>query len=210
MERSGLKKIKISGPAGSFDFFFRPGSRGDRGVVRQVFSQKDYDLSPFPQSESSDRFLKQVVAEGSPLIIDAGANIGASTMYFLQAFPGATVIAIEPHPENFQLLRMNTEHVNGVLLFEGGIDRNGNTLKISNPEAEDWGFRTEITSRKASDSTSSLEKSIQGISPEQILSMREISGSVPFLAKFDIEGAEADLFSPPLDWLDKFAILGKL
>ena len=41
------------------------------------------------------------------LIIDCGANAGFSTSYFLNRFPKAHVIAIEPDPANFKLLVRN-------------------------------------------------------------------------------------------------------
>lgn len=42
-----------------------------------------------------------------PMIIDAGAHIGLSTLYFKKLYPGARVIAIEPLPQNFELLQQN-------------------------------------------------------------------------------------------------------
>lgn len=42
------------------------------------------------------------------LIIDCGANAGYSTAYFLNRFPTARVIAVEPDPGNFEMLRKNT------------------------------------------------------------------------------------------------------
>ncbi len=38
-------------------------------------------------------------------IVDVGANIGTSTLEMLAAFPNATATAIEPHPDNYRLLR---------------------------------------------------------------------------------------------------------
>jgi FkbM family methyltransferase len=42
-------------------------------------------------------------------IVDAGANIGDTTVWYLNKFPDATVIAIEPHPGNFEMLKRNCE-----------------------------------------------------------------------------------------------------
>ncbi len=41
------------------------------------------------------------------LILDCGANAGYSSAYFLSRYPGATVIAVEPDPDNFELLQRN-------------------------------------------------------------------------------------------------------
>jgi FkbM family methyltransferase len=41
------------------------------------------------------------------VIVDAGANIGAASVFLLEAYPEATVIAIEPDPGNFDVLQRN-------------------------------------------------------------------------------------------------------
>ena len=43
----------------------------------------------------------------TPFIIDAGAHIGLSTLYFKQLFPAAKIISIEPNPRSFKLLERN-------------------------------------------------------------------------------------------------------
>ena len=41
------------------------------------------------------------------LILDCGANAGYSSAYFLSRYPQASLIAIEPDPDNFKLLERN-------------------------------------------------------------------------------------------------------
>lgn len=43
----------------------------------------------------------------APLIIDAGAHVGAATHYFKQHYPAARVLAIEANPVTFALLQQN-------------------------------------------------------------------------------------------------------
>lgn len=50
----------------------------------------------------------------TPVIIDAGAHIGLSTLYFKYLYPNAKIIAIEPNPETFALLEQN--------IFENQLD----------------------------------------------------------------------------------------
>ena len=47
--------------------------------------------------------------EAPRLIVDAGANVGYSSAYFLSRFPTAQIIALEPDPENAELCRRNLE-----------------------------------------------------------------------------------------------------
>lgn len=44
-----------------------------------------------------------------PRIVDAGAHIGMSTLYFKKLYPHAEVLAIEPDPRSAKLLRENIE-----------------------------------------------------------------------------------------------------
>src|SRR5262245_23676162 len=41
------------------------------------------------------------------LVVDCGANVGYSSAYFLSAHPNSRIIAIEPNPNNFEILRLN-------------------------------------------------------------------------------------------------------
>ena len=64
----------------------------------------------------------------APFIIDAGAHIGLSTLYFKMLYPSSRIIAIEPHPENFKILEKNIyeNQIEGVTLVQAALsDRSG-------------------------------------------------------------------------------------
>ena len=58
-----------------------------------------------------------------PIIIDCGANIGISVIYFKQFYPDSTVIAFEPDSSNFELLEKNVSafQFSGVSLFKKAV-----------------------------------------------------------------------------------------
>jgi len=59
----------------------------------------------------------------SPIIVDAGANIGLAVLFFKERYPDARVLAFEPNPSAFDCLRENVE-VNGleqVQLFNAAL-----------------------------------------------------------------------------------------
>jgi len=90
------------------DFFYRPDSVGDKGVIAQIFQQQDYNLARFPLHGKLLRYYHQQAANGLVnLIVDAGANIGAGTVYLHGHFPQAAILAIEPERGNVELLRKN-------------------------------------------------------------------------------------------------------
>lgn len=53
-------------------------------------------------------------------IIDAGANIGAASIFFANKYPKAKIIAVEPDASNYSLLRHNTKSL-GVICVKSGI-----------------------------------------------------------------------------------------
>lgn len=66
-------------------------------LFKEIFITRDY----FFESETK-----------SPKIIDCGANIGMSVLYFKFIFPNCSIIAFEPNPRAFYLLKKNIEQNN--------------------------------------------------------------------------------------------------
>lgn len=48
----------------------------------------------------------------APFIIDCGAHIGMSILYFKRCYPNAQILAFEPNPETFQVLEQNIKQNN--------------------------------------------------------------------------------------------------
>ena len=72
----------------------RPGT-SDLTIFNQIFVVREYE----PLNDM----------EAPRLIVDAGANVGYSSAYFLSCFPTAQVIALEPDPDNAEVCRRNLE-----------------------------------------------------------------------------------------------------
>lgn len=73
-------------------FHFRHGTT-DRYVIAEVLVREQY------------RCLLGIPEVGT--ILDAGANIGTASVYLLNAYPAARLIALEPDPGNFEVLCRN-------------------------------------------------------------------------------------------------------
>jgi FkbM family methyltransferase len=54
--------------------------------------------------------ITQTIQE-SPIIVDGGANIGMTSIYFHSRFPKATIYAFEPSPANIELLTHNLSNI---------------------------------------------------------------------------------------------------
>jgi FkbM family methyltransferase len=65
----------------------------------------------------------------TPVIIDCGANVGVSVIYFKQLYPNSTIIAFEPDQKVFNCLQKNlaANHIQNVELVQKAvwIDNNG-------------------------------------------------------------------------------------
>lgn len=162
----------------------------DARVVRQVFRAKEYDLDRFQQSAAVNARYAAIRASGkTPIIIDAGANMGASAVWFARQFPAARVIAIEPEPGNAAVCRRNTQALANVRLVEAGLGGAPGAVDMSSG-SEDWAFQT-------------TRAETGGVSLVTIpeLMAQEAEG-VLFIVKIDIEGFESDVFAANVGWID--------
>ncbi|MGC9999172.1 MAG: FkbM family methyltransferase [Bryobacteraceae bacterium] len=133
-------------------------------------------------------------------IIDLGANIGLSCLYFADRCPGAKIFALEPFPSNYKLLQINT-----AALLRAGVCR---TLQAAFWRDED----TNLTFRLPEENSSAavfLAPASETPAGERVrgLTMNSILAESGFdrvdLLKVDIEGAEADLFRGRNEWLHR-------
>ncbi len=184
--------VTLNAPGGERRFYHR-GTRADQNVLVQIFKNKDYTLQRLRRGAE----LHQLAgAMARPLIIDGGANIGASVCWFAFTFPTSHIVAFEPDPANFDLLRRNTEGLN-VELHHAAIGAADGRVRLVDPGQGEWGYRT----------SASAEGETPLISIGRTVAEKMEAGYQPFIAKIDIEGGEADLFTPPTPWVDDFPLM---
>jgi FkbM family methyltransferase len=146
----------------------------DFAVFRQVILEDQYGLEEIRQPQ---------------YIVDAGANIGLSSVVFLEKFPQCRLLAIEPDPQNYAIAQKNLEIYGercrllpvalwseaGSLTVQRGIFRDG----------LDWSCQTVA----ASEHTGTVVDA---------RTMRSLLDEVGFpridFLKVDIEGAELQVF----------------
>jgi FkbM family methyltransferase len=177
--------------------FRHRGTPADIGVMTQIFKNKDYSLAGLARGAELNASFDNLSSTGkSPIIVDLGANIGASVIWFLNRFPGAHVVAFEPDPGNFELLQVNTDGLN-VDIRKAAIGRQDGAVAIDDPGTGEWGYRTRPDP----------EGTCEMVSLNRIVQEKQQAGHTPFLLKIDIEGAEADLFDGPCGWVDEWPII---
>jgi FkbM family methyltransferase len=180
--RRRLVTLEIKGFRGKLRF--RPAA-SDSDVIWQVFLTDEFSWLPR--------------LDGVSTIVDCGANIGATSFLFLNAFPNARVAAIEPDRGNYEVLRKNLEQFgNRAMALQAAVWSSDTTLRLVRGEFLDG---REWTYQAKEHPDTSLE-AVQGKSLLTVLG--ELGAESIDLLKVDIEGGELDLFSNgPQSWLPR-------
>ncbi len=157
---------------------------GDLFVFHEVLLDRIYQI---PNSWAGD------VAT----VVDLGANIGITTLFFSQYFPNARYVCVEPDSENARLLRRNVAGLGDrVQIIEGAVsDHSGS--RAFDRSGRSWEGRL----------------CGQGISGPQVrcYTMNEVMAESTLtsidILKVDIEGAEEQLFMSGGDWLKRVKLM---
>ncbi len=152
----------------------------DRYTFNQVFIDDQYRID-FP-------FIPKT-------ILDGGANIGLSSAYFAHRYPSASIVAIEPSANNFEILQINIEAFPQVKGLNKGIWNKEVYLHIVNKGENDNAFMVEET-------TADSKEALAAISIESI--MRNEGWDTIDILKLDIEGSEKEVFEQNYEyWLPR-------
>jgi FkbM family methyltransferase len=181
-------------------FLFRPGT-SDEHSLRQIFREQHYSLKQLRRAGDLASYVRRNEARGlAPLIVDAGAYIGGSALYFLAQLPRARVVAIEPDGANFALLAKNVAGLD-VELMHAAVASDAGYVRVTDPGEGHWGLRTE-----ASPGDDRMEGIIPTVTINHIYETHA-AGCFPFIVKIDIEGAEKDVFSAATEWVVKTPLI---
>lgn len=126
-----------------------------------------------------ENIYKFKTSNSKPYIIDGGANIGLATIYLKKLYPSAEIIAFEPDPNIYKILKNNIEVFNfkDVVLLQNGLWNEDKTMLFM-AEGADGGIVADV------DISVLAQEKIEVISLKPYLKR-----TVDFL-KLDIEGSE--------------------
>ena len=179
---SGITKINLRKIY--FPIYLRKKS-SDLLAFHQIFTFKEYGMNL--------GFVPR-------FIIDAGANIGLSAVFFSNKFPEAKIVAIEPEKSNFKMLEINTKDYENIVLAKRALSNYSNvSFDVVDKGYGNWGFITEIEGTK---NTSKVVDTVKTITIDDILNTYNLE--YLDLLKIDIEGGEKQLFDNNYEnWLPK-------
>ncbi len=160
-------------------------SSSDIPTYYQVFIKQEYDF---------------LVKTQPGVIIDAGANIGLTSIYFANKYPGARIVALEPEQSNFELLKINTAQYPNIVPVQAALWDKNEAINLVDPGLGKWGFMTE-----KNDSSKSLTAkhchSVPAMTVDKI--MQDYNLEKIDILKIDIEGAEKEVFGDTSSWIEK-------
>ena len=173
-------RLHLSAPSESraSRFRLRMGD-SDVRVFREVIAHEAY----------RDALAGMVGGRTDPWIIDAGANVGLSTLYIKSRFPNARVVALEPDRDNVEQMRWHLAN-NGcgdVRVVEAALWPERTRLRFvgAGESLPSWGLRVEPGE----------DGPVAALSPMDLI--REHGIDQVDLLKLDVEGSEFPLFSAP-------------
>jgi FkbM family methyltransferase len=167
-----------------YPYFLRVPS-SDVWVYNQIFIRKEYEFD---------------VTSAPTTIIDAGANIGLTSIYLANKYPGASIIAIEPEDSNLEVLRKNIEPYRNITLVSGALWHEDTTINLVDPSLGNWGFMTQAPGSAEGNYGKHVHE-VRGITIDTV--MRQEGLERVDILKIDIEGAEREVFGDPSAWIGK-------
>lgn len=128
--------------------------------------------------------------DAHPLVIDCGANIGMSVVYFKHQHPNARILAFEPDPEVFAVLSANCREfgLTDVKLHQEAIWTESSALSFRR-ESSTLGGRLENRHTDRDGVTVRTQR------------LRDLLNQKVAMLKIDIEGAETDVLEDSADVL---------
>jgi FkbM family methyltransferase len=140
-------------------------------------------------------------APSPAVIVDAGANIGASAIYFARRYPHARVFAIEPEQENYELLLRNTRKYKNIIPIQAALWGQRETRAIQDRFTGPWGY----TVCEANNRTAAIGQQVRCITISSLLEDYKLP-HIDIL-KMDIEGGEKNVLEHSEEWIHKVAII---
>lgn len=152
----------------------------DLFVASQVLGWREYDIGT-SRVDALNRVGARWALDGHvPLVIDGGANVGYSALYFADAYPEATILAVEPDAETFSVLQHNVRHNRRIIAVHAAIWRDDEGVALLTGDKGSWSNRVEAAS--------------SGKVPSMTLGqlVAGVAGGKALVVKLDIEGAERE------------------
>lgn len=128
------------------------------------------------------------------VIIDAGANVGYTSIFMAEKYPESKIISVEPEKRNFEILSRNTKKYNNIKTLNRALWPVKEKVEVGNKESDNWSFRV--------DSATNDGGSVDAVTVREIMKKEDIKKID--IMKVDIEGGEKEVFGQgSCEWISK-------
>lgn len=130
-------------------------------------------------------------------IVDAGAYIGMSAIYFSQKYPYAKIYALEPESSNFKLLVGNIKSYPNIVPLRLALSSHTGQEILCDQSTGHWGFSTMPVTHAGA--MPGME--VEAISVDGLIERYKLKRIG--LLKMDVEGAEKKIFEHSNQWIER-------
>jgi FkbM family methyltransferase len=125
-------------------------------------------------------------------ILDLGANVGYTSIYFHRYFPNAKILAVEPDTDNFNQLKLHINDFKNIIPANYAVWSYQTMLNLKNVTSDSWG--------------KSYDENIGDNGNIEAHNILNLQNKYQFpnidILKMDIEGAEKAIFDHGTEFLD--------
>ena len=185
LNRTDVAQATLQGPQGTIPFYLFKTDACFQ-IANDIFAGVTYPIVPF--------------VSGIKTVVDIGANVGAASVYFALAYPGAQLYALEPASSPLSLLQQNVASLRNVKVFPFGLHSSEKTVTLFHGKTDSV--------------ESSLSSSLRTTSESEQIRLR---GAAQFLSdhgidkidvlKIDTEGCEVPILRSLEDYLPAVKVL---
>lgn len=156
-------------------FNFVVDNRMDVAVLEETFVKKEYEFEYLPNPK---------------VIVDLGANVGDTAIFYSILFPEAKIFAVEPNPQVYAKLEENTKDFPNIRICKYAVSDKTGKIDLYFGDSH---LGSSIKQREQN--KNSIEVDVYSLEDFYIKgNIKEISEKIDIL-KFDIEGAEEFLLN---------------
>ncbi|TIN30642.1 MAG: FkbM family methyltransferase [Mesorhizobium sp.] len=162
---------------GDHELLIRP-TDSDLFVISQIFGHCEYEIGKAGQSALSRLARAWRKKRFIPVIVDAGANVGYSSIFLRDQYPDAIVMAIEPDRQSYEALMSNCAGLEQIVPVYGALWSHDGEVALVNSERPSW-------ARAVSDGQGVPSFTLRGL-------LAKLPRTKLLMLKMDIEGAELE------------------
>jgi len=171
----------------------------DVSLCREIFLNNAYDSDFFESPQVTPHAAPPAMPQ---VIIDAGANVGLSAVFYANRFPDARIIAIEPEPSNYEMLKKNTAPYPNITTVHAALWKENGALRLLDTGGGNTTFQVgEINQLSAAE-----RGVVRSVTLKTLMEQLGIA-HIDYL-KMDVEGAEKEIFEHATPWIDRVGTIG--